>query len=83
MFRNRLEAGLLLASRLRKYKNEPGIVLAVPRGGVPVAYAIARQLNLDVEVILTKKIGNNWWDKARNSELEKKIERKKRQGSKK
>ena len=58
MFRNRLEAGLLLASRLRKYKNEPGIVLAVPRGGVPVAYAIARQLNLDVEVILTKKIGH-------------------------
>ena len=50
MFRNRLEAGLILASRLRKYKNEPGIVLAVPRGGVPVAYAIARQLNLDVEV---------------------------------
>ena len=58
MFPNRLEAGLLLASRLRKYKNEPGIVLAVPRGGVPVAYAIARQLNLDVEVILTKKIGH-------------------------
>ena len=49
---------MLLASRLRKYKNEPGIVLAVPRGGVPVAYAIARQLNLDVEVILTKKIGH-------------------------
>jgi predicted phosphoribosyltransferase len=58
MFRNRIEAGLMLADKLRKYKNEPGIVLAVPRGGVPVAYAVARELGLPIEIILTKKIGH-------------------------
>jgi len=58
MFHNRLEAGLLLAAKLKKYKNDPGIVLAVPRGGMPVAYAVARELGLPVEVILTKKIGH-------------------------
>ncbi|HEX5653407.1 MAG TPA: phosphoribosyltransferase family protein [Chitinophagaceae bacterium] len=58
MFRDRIEAGLLLAAKLRKYKNDPGIVLAVPRGGVPVAYAVARELGFPIEVILTKKIGH-------------------------
>ncbi|MEK7200070.1 MAG: phosphoribosyltransferase family protein [Bacteroidota bacterium] len=58
MFLNRIEAGLLLAAKLKKYKNDPGIVLAVPRGGVPVAYAVAKELNFPVEVILTKKIGH-------------------------
>lgn len=58
MFRDRIEAGFLLAGRLKKYKNDPGIVLAVPRGGVPVAYAVARELGFPIEVILTKKIGH-------------------------
>ncbi|MCK9402502.1 MAG: phosphoribosyltransferase [Chitinophagaceae bacterium] len=58
MFLNRIEAGLLLAAKLKKYKNDPGIVLAVPRGGMPVAYAVAKELNFPVEVILTKKIGH-------------------------
>lgn len=58
MFRNRIEAGKMLAEKLKKYKNESGIVLAVPRGGVPVAYAIARELGFPIEVILTKKISH-------------------------
>lgn len=58
MFRDRIEAGLLLATKLKKYKNDPGIVLAVPRGGVPVAYAVASELGFPIEVILTKKIGH-------------------------
>jgi predicted phosphoribosyltransferase len=58
MFRNRIDAGLLLAEKLKKYKNSEGIVLAVPRGGVPVAYAVAKKLGLPLEVILTKKIGH-------------------------
>jgi putative phosphoribosyl transferase len=58
MFRDRIEAGLLLAAKLRKYKNDHGVVLAVPRGGVPVAYEVARELGFPVEVILTKKIGH-------------------------
>ena len=58
MFRDRIEAGLLLAAKLRKYKNDSGIVLAVPRGGVPVAYEVAHELGFPIEVILTKKIGH-------------------------
>lgn len=58
MFRDRLEAGSLLAAKLRKYRNDPGLVLAVPRGGVPVAYAVARELGFPMEVVLTKKIGH-------------------------
>jgi predicted phosphoribosyltransferase len=58
MFQDRIEAGLLLAEKLKKFKNDAGIVLAVPRGGVPVAYAVAKELNFPIEVILTKKIGH-------------------------
>ena len=58
MFRDRIEAGLLLAEKLRKYQNDPGVILAVPRGGVPVAYAVARELGFPLEVILSKKIGH-------------------------
>ena len=58
MFQNRTEAGMLLASKLRKYQNQPGVILAVPRGGVPVAYEVAKELNLPLEVILVKKLGH-------------------------
>lgn len=58
MFRNRTEAGILLANKLKKYKNDAGIVLAVPRGGIPVAYAVAKELGFPIEVVLTKKIGH-------------------------
>ena len=58
MFQNRTEAGLLLAEKLKKYKNAQGVVLAVPRGGVPVAYEVAKMLGLPLEIILTKKIGH-------------------------
>ena len=58
MFRDRTERGLLLAEKLKKFKNDPGVVLAVPRGGVPIAYFVARELGFPIEVILTKKIGH-------------------------
>lgn len=58
MFQNRSEAGMLLASKLRKYENMPGVLLAVPRGGVPVAYEVAKELNMPLEVILVKKLGH-------------------------
>ena len=48
----------MLATRLRKYKNIPGVLLAVPRGGVPVAYEIAKELNISLEVIMVKKLGH-------------------------
>ena len=58
MFHDRIDAGLKLAEKLMKYKNDPGIVLAVPRGGVPVAFIVARELGFPVDVIFTKKIGH-------------------------
>ena len=58
MFRDRIDAGFQLAQKLKKYQGDPGVILAVPRGGVPVAYAVARELGFPLEVILTKKIGH-------------------------
>lgn len=58
MFKDRIEAGKLLAAKLDKYKDDPAIVLAVPRGGVPVAYQVARKFDFPLEVVLTKKIGH-------------------------
>lgn len=57
-FRDRAEAGRLLAARLEKYKHKEGVLLAVPRGGVPVAYEVARILGLPMDLVLTKKIGH-------------------------
>lgn len=58
MFQDRIDAGIQLAAKLEKYKNDAGVILAVPRGGVPVAYAVAKELNFPIEVVLTKKIGH-------------------------
>ena len=58
MFRDRIQAGSILAAKLKKYQDQPGIILAVPRGGVPVAYAVAKTLGLPLDLILTKKIGH-------------------------
>lgn len=57
-FRDRTEAGRLLAERLTEYANAPDtLVLALPRGGVPVAYEIARALHLPLDICLTRKLG--------------------------
>ncbi|MNK11460.1 putative phosphoribosyl transferase [compost metagenome] len=58
MFHDRTEAGRLLAVKLKKYQNDSGVILAVPRGGVPIAYIIAIELGFPLEVVLTKKIGH-------------------------
>jgi len=58
MFYDRDEAGMMLADKLQSYKNTNAIVLAVPRGGVPVACAVAKSLNLPLQLVLTKKIGH-------------------------
>jgi putative phosphoribosyl transferase len=58
MYYDRIEAGQELARHLKKYKNEPGVLLAIPRGGVPIAYVIAGKLGFPVDIVLTKKIGH-------------------------
>src|SRR5678809_1468856 len=58
MFRDRFEAGRLLAARLNRYAGRSDvIVLALPRGGVPVAYEVARKLNVPLDVFLVRKLG--------------------------
>src|SRR5690349_7588608 len=58
MFKNRTEAGQFLAEKLTKYANRPDVVvLALPRGGVPVAYEVAQQLNAPLDVFVVRKLG--------------------------
>ena len=57
-FKDRHEAGIKLAEQLKKYKNNKDvIILAIPRGGVEVGYEIAKTLNVELDIIVTKKIG--------------------------
>src|SRR5436190_5219824 len=57
-FRNRQDAGKFLAAKLRHLANDPDvIVLALPRGGVPVAYEIARELNAPLDIFIVRKLG--------------------------
>jgi putative phosphoribosyl transferase len=58
IFRDRRDAGRQLAEKLKKYANDPKvIVLALPRGGVPVAYEVARALHVPLDVFLVRKLG--------------------------
>jgi putative phosphoribosyl transferase len=58
MFENRYVAGQWLASKLQHYRNRPDvIVLALPRGGVPVGYEVAKWLNAPLDVFIVRKLG--------------------------
>ncbi|RPJ75674.1 MAG: phosphoribosyltransferase [Alphaproteobacteria bacterium] len=59
LFSNRKHAGKLLAQKLAAmpFDKTNTIVLAIPRGGVPVAYEVARLLNLPLDIMLVKKLG--------------------------
>jgi predicted phosphoribosyltransferase len=57
-FRHRTEAGRLLADRLREYAGRDDVVvLALPRGGVPVAAEVARELGVQLDVLVVRKLG--------------------------
>lgn len=56
-FTDRAEAGRALAQRLVHHADSAGIVLALPRGGVPVAYEVARALRLPLDVFIVRKLG--------------------------
>lgn len=58
LFKDRRVAGQLLAQELAAYAHRPDVlVLALPRGGVPVAFEIAKALNLPLDVIVVRKLG--------------------------
>jgi putative phosphoribosyl transferase len=56
-FRNRSEAGRKLAVALARYKDQHPVILALPRGGVPVAVEVAEALQAPLDLILVRKIG--------------------------
>jgi predicted phosphoribosyltransferase len=57
-FRNRADAGRQLADKLAAYADRPDVlVLALPRGGVPVGYEVARALGAPLDVFLVRKLG--------------------------
>ncbi|OAP39910.1 phosphoribosyltransferase [Sinorhizobium glycinis] len=59
-FSNRSEAGMELAKALDSYRGQDAVVLALPRGGVPVAVEVARHLAAPVDLLLVRKIGVPW-----------------------
>ncbi|MGZ3667798.1 MAG: phosphoribosyltransferase, partial [Ktedonobacterales bacterium] len=57
-FRDRTEAGQLLANKIMRYANRDDVlVLGLPRGGVQVAFEIARALNAPLDVMVVRKLG--------------------------
>lgn len=58
MFKDRNDAGKQLAKKLLGYKNKEVVVVAIPRGGLPLGAIIAEALNAPLDVVLTKKIGH-------------------------
>jgi putative phosphoribosyl transferase len=58
IFKDRADAGRKLAARLTRYANRDDVlVLALPRGGVPVAYEVAKELKAPLDVFLVRKLG--------------------------
>jgi putative phosphoribosyl transferase len=58
IFQDRLEAGYVLATKLKKYANRDDVVvLALPRGGVPVGYVVAQELNAPLDIFAVRKLG--------------------------
>jgi predicted phosphoribosyltransferase len=58
IYRDRMDAGRQLAAHLSRYADHDDVlVLGLPRGGVPVAYEVARALNLPLDIFLVRKLG--------------------------
>ncbi len=56
VFKNREEAGLFLARRLKRYTNKNIMILAIPSGGIPIGRIIAEELKANFELIIARKI---------------------------
>jgi putative phosphoribosyl transferase len=59
-FADRQDAGRQLAAELLRFKERRPVVLALPRGGVPVGFEIAARLEAPLDVVLVRKIGHPW-----------------------
>lgn len=58
LFKDRVDAGKKLAKELSKYANRSDVlILALPRGGVPVAFEVAKELNVRMDVFIVRKLG--------------------------
>ena len=57
VFADRADAGIRLAAQLLKYRDQNAVVLGVPRGGVRVAFEVARALKTPLDVIIVRKLG--------------------------
>ena len=58
MFVDRVDAGMQLAQGLEGFRGSDALLMAIPRGGVPVAAEVATTLHLPLDLLLTKKIGH-------------------------
>lgn len=56
-FKDREQAGRQLAEKLQKYKGKDTLILAIPRGGLVIGFALAKSLGAPLDIIVTKKIG--------------------------
>ena len=56
-FRSRTEAGRQLATHLMSFRSRTPVVLALPRGGVPVGFEVAKALRAPLDLVLVRKIG--------------------------
>jgi putative phosphoribosyl transferase len=57
-FKDRKEAGKELANQMSSFRGSNAVILAIPRGGVPVGFEIAKELQLPLDIVLSKKIGH-------------------------
>lgn len=58
MFKDRIDAGIQLANKLLPFKDKNVVVLAIPRGGLPIGAIVAKALQAPLDVALSKKIGH-------------------------
>lgn len=60
MFQDRFDAGKQLADKLERYASQKPLIFALPRGGVPVAFVVAKVLKVPLHVFVARKIGVPW-----------------------